>query len=237
MTECATRISRELLVKIEEVSDVKWSDGERPTEWYPPDESIDAHLILYDSTIAYGYSEEVLKEGDFVAKCAEVAPKRSSVIEQTVESTGTWSTATALEIAQDLKELQLYMRQWQAHNFPDSPQWQPLLGVQEEVGELAHAFLKRSQGIRKNEDHDANIKDAIGDIVIYLIDFCNREGVYINDCIKMAFDEIKGRDWQKYKNNGKEEECASCGQIFNDEITGEYPCKKCGMPYLHDSEE
>lgn len=63
--------------------------------------------------------------------------------------------------------------EWIAHNFPNpqipNPQ-ESILGVIEEVGELAHAHLKGLQNIRgTQEEHDANAKDAIGDATVYLL--------------------------------------------------------------------
>ncbi len=77
----------------------------------------------------------------------------------------------------DLDEIQREHALWIKKNFPSRPDksFHPLLGVVEEVGELSHAVLKRDQGIRLNENHGENIKDAVGDIVIYLLDFCNTE--------------------------------------------------------------
>lgn len=33
----------------------------------------------------------------------------------------------------------------------------------------------------------------------------------------------------------KVNKCKSCNQIFNIDITGEYPCHFCGMPTVHDT--
>ena len=77
-----------------------------------------------------------------------------------------------------LQEIQIEQRAWSLKNFGEHPSWHPLMGIMEELGELAHAFLKREQGIRgTREEHDAAIKDAIGDVMIYLMDFCSCEGV------------------------------------------------------------
>ena len=46
------------------------------------------------------------------------------------------------------KQLQKEQIEWSARNFPDNEPWMPLLGIQEEVGELSHSFLKSAQGIR-----------------------------------------------------------------------------------------
>lgn len=64
--------------------------------------------------------------------------------------------------------------EWVAKNFPpvegEIPGNVSILGCIEEVGELAHAHLKREQGIRGSQaEHDAAAKDAIGDIVVYLL--------------------------------------------------------------------
>lgn len=86
---------------------------------------------------------------------------------------------------------------WVKHNFPDAEAWQPLLGAGEEIGELYHAFLKRAQGIRLNEPHDENIRDAIGDIIIYLLHFCLIEGIDLEECVAYAWDEVVSkRDWR-----------------------------------------
>ena len=51
----------------------------------------------------------------------------------------------------------------------------PLLGIIEELGELARAVLKKKQGIRGSaEAHDAAAFDAIGDMLIFTIDAANR---------------------------------------------------------------
>lgn len=64
--------------------------------------------------------------------------------------------------------------EWVAKNFPpyegEVPGNDSILGCIEEAGELAHAHLKNKQGIRGTpEEHEAAAKDAIGDIVIYLL--------------------------------------------------------------------
>ena len=54
----------------------------------------------------------------------------------------------------------------------------------EEVGELAQALLKRD---------DAEIYDALGDIVVVVTNLAELEGVQIEDCIEDAYDVIKNR--------------------------------------------
>lgn len=63
---------------------------------------------------------------------------------------------------------------WVAKNFPPYPGEVPgndsIIGCIEELGELAHAYLKAKHGIRGTQrEHDAAAKDAIGDLIVYLL--------------------------------------------------------------------
>jgi NTP pyrophosphatase (non-canonical NTP hydrolase) len=58
------------------------------------------------------------------------------------------------------------------------------LKLTEEVGELAQGILKQDR---------AEIKDAIGDIVVVLTNLANMEQMNIEECIHSAYDEIKNR--------------------------------------------
>ena len=116
----------------------------------------------------------------------------------------------------NLDQLQSEVQRWAMHNFPDATSMEPLMGLVEESGELAeslpgdprisgltillgrlhHAFLKRYQRIRLSEDHNAAIRDAVGDITIYLAHFCALEGISLDDCVNRAWEEVKKRDWR-----------------------------------------
>jgi NTP pyrophosphatase (non-canonical NTP hydrolase) len=92
-----------------------------------------------------------------------------------------------------LEQIQAEQKEWSNANFgPQSPTL-PLLGVVEEVGELCHAVLKREQGIRRDENHLENEVDAIGDICIYLMDYCNRRGFNLMEIIDETWNEVQGR--------------------------------------------
>ena len=96
------------------------------------------------------------------------------------------------------RTLQQEHREWSARNFPNKKHHEPLLGVMEEVGELAHAHLKAAQGIRgTEEEHSEKAKDAIGDIVIFLSDYCTESGYDFQRIIETVWDEVKQRDWRK----------------------------------------
>jgi len=103
----------------------------------------------------------------------------------------------------DIKEYQKDMFEWQKMNFPKSTSWQLLLGVGEEVGELNHAFLKRSQGIRGDSDqHTADIKDAVGDILIFLMNLCSLEGIDVEDTLSETWDQVRMRNWSTDPQDG-----------------------------------
>ncbi len=73
-----------------------------------------------------------------------------------------------------IAKLQEEQRPWVRHNFGERPPHGPLLGLVEEVGELAHSQLKKEQGIRgTSEEHDIAMKDAVADITIFFADYCS----------------------------------------------------------------
>lgn len=100
--------------------------------------------------------------------------------------------------------LQTEVAEWANRNFPMAMPHHPLLGAQEEVGELSHAHLKQEQGIRGTfVEHQLAKIDAVADIVIYLADYCQRNGIDMNKSIETTWAKVKLRDWQKNKHNGE----------------------------------
>ena len=93
----------------------------------------------------------------------------------------------------DLYHLQSVIRRWSDESFGVGSSWHKLLGVMEEVGELCHHVLKREQGIRVDQNHNEEVKDAVGDIVIYLMDFCAREGISLEECIETTWTKVQQR--------------------------------------------
>jgi NTP pyrophosphatase (non-canonical NTP hydrolase) len=79
------------------------------------------------------------------------------------------------EMADSLSQIQREVGEWAWRNFKEKATGlNPHLGVIEELGELAKAVLKKDQGIRGTPDkHDADAVDAIGDIMIYLLNLLN----------------------------------------------------------------
>lgn len=102
-----------------------------------------------------------------------------------------------------LQRIQQEQKAWSIKNFPNNKATHNLLGVVEEVGELSHAHLKKMQNIRTNQDHDNDTVDAIGDILIYLLGYCNIIGVDALDILTQVWDTVRQRDWTKNKIDGK----------------------------------
>lgn len=129
----------------------------------------------------------------------------------------------------DLRDLQERLKAWVAYNFTDrqgrfkDPRgvpYHPLLGVVEEVGELAevlipaslslylgrlaHATLKQEQGIRGTaEDLEAQAQDAIADLVIFLMDLCAARGWDFAEILFSTAEEVLKRDWIRYPATGR----------------------------------
>lgn len=99
----------------------------------------------------------------------------------------------------ELSILQQEVGDWSFRNFGSDPEdtYRPLLGVVEEVGELSHAHLKGLQGIRHTPEEIKSMKeDAVGDIAVYLADYCRREGLDFDECVTTTWNKVKQRDWK-----------------------------------------
>lgn len=96
-----------------------------------------------------------------------------------------------------LSDFQRQQAEWVSKQpFAGGPSWHPLLGIAEEVGELAHAYLKQAQGIRGTvAEHTAAKQDAVGDILTYLADYCTREGFDLQAILETVWAQVQQRDW------------------------------------------
>ncbi len=90
-------------------------------------------------------------------------------------------------MAFDYSQFQDEHRKWALANFGDHQVTDPLLGIIEEKGELAHAVLKARQGIRGTvAEHNAKALDSIGDIMIYVADLFSCKGWSLAEEVEMA---------------------------------------------------
>lgn len=85
-----------------------------------------------------------------------------------------------------LQKLQEEHAVWQNRNFPHAEKWECLVGVAEELGELAASV---GNGAISADQH-ALCRDAIGDTVIYLTGFCTLNDINIEECTAADFDDV-----------------------------------------------
>jgi NTP pyrophosphatase (non-canonical NTP hydrolase) len=87
-----------------------------------------------------------------------------------------------------LTQLQEEHAPWVLKNFGQHPAWHPLLGMIEELGELAEAMnlMLHEPNSDNCEKHKCNIKDGLGDVIIFMSDFCNISGINLNDTINQC---------------------------------------------------
>jgi NTP pyrophosphatase (non-canonical NTP hydrolase) len=103
----------------------------------------------------------------------------------------------------NLYTLQNEVGKWSAENFENKKNHQPLLGIAEEVGELCHAHLKLEQGIRgTKKEHMEAKEDAVGDIVIYLADYCTHNDIVLAKAVEDTWNKVKQRNWTTNKVDG-----------------------------------
>ena len=104
----------------------------------------------------------------------------------------------------NLTQLQNEQAAWAQRNFGTVSVDSQLLGVMEEVGELAHAVLKEEQGIRgSREQHMADAADAIGDTVIYLCGVATCLGIDMEQAVTATWASVSQRDWRKHPESGR----------------------------------
>lgn len=108
-----------------------------------------------------------------------------------------------LENVMRLYTIQHNVGEWAKQNFKERSEITCILGIAEEVGELARAVLKGMQGIRPEECTPEKKKDAVGDIMIFLLDYCALMEWDIEDIIEDTWEEVRKRDWNKVRADAK----------------------------------
>lgn len=78
---------------------------------------------------------------------------------------------------------------------PEFGSFFPLLGIIEEVGELAGVVLKRNQGrgYSDYEEYRAAVVDALADMDIFKSDFANREGLDLDEGLVKTWEKVQNR--------------------------------------------
>jgi len=103
----------------------------------------------------------------------------------------------------DLKQQALF--EWAKRNFGElnAPNGSlntsnEIHGMQEELGELSHAYLKRAQRIRDaadGSDMKDEIADAFADVVIFGLNAMSCEGIDAEEVLQATIAKVLQRDW------------------------------------------
>lgn len=78
----------------------------------------------------------------------------------------------------DWEKFQTEHQAWCKHNFGERPAWQPVLGISEEIGELAEAAT------------EAMREDAIADVAIFSADVISILGIQLKEIDTLAFRHV-----------------------------------------------
>jgi NTP pyrophosphatase (non-canonical NTP hydrolase) len=84
------------------------------------------------------------------------------------------------------REIEMKVIQWSEARriIPNAKPYTQLLKAFSEMGELADAELKGG---------DLDAEDAIGDVLVCLINYCALKDLDMTQCLKLAYDQIKDR--------------------------------------------
>jgi len=104
----------------------------------------------------------------------------------------------------DLDEIQEKQFVWAKNNFGIQNPNDMIFGMMEELGELSHATLKNKQKIRGYENEKKYIEerdDAIGDLVIYLMNYCSLNQIDLSKVIAKTWEQVEIRSWKNFPDN------------------------------------
>lgn len=106
-------------------------------------------------------------------------------------------------------DITLEMAQEPCHQSTDSEEVMRLMAIS--IGRLSHAHLKKEQGIRKNENHDATKVQALGELLRQLEYIAVHRGYSLESTVYAVWDRVKQRDWKKDTNKGGESHAGTTG--------------------------
>lgn len=86
----------------------------------------------------------------------------------------------------NLNQLESLVFCWAAKRriIPNATPESQVLKAVSEMGELADAILK---------GQDDEMKDAVGDVLVCLVNLCALKGTSLGECLSLAYDQIKDR--------------------------------------------
>lgn len=140
----------------------------------------------------------------------------------------------------NLKELQQLIRGVDKTRFPDAPSYLALIKVQEELGELADAYIAGYE-TRVGKESKRNMGEEAADVIISLITFCEREGIDIESAILEKWDIVSKRTYTLVENmddsEDEPEHCEACGRELNTYDSGQACPSCCEHEYICGTEQ
>lgn len=100
----------------------------------------------------------------------------------------------------EINTVQAQFKEWSQKNFGPLPDTFHITKLTEEVGEAAHAVVRlyhQSQGKKVNPKSEDNLKDALGDIMIILMNLANNHGWSLATIFRETANEVLARDYSK----------------------------------------
>ena len=99
-------------------------------------------------------------------------------------------------LVEEVGELSQALQDLKQGTLPDSQEEQDFMKIVEKLGDLSHALLKLKQGIRGTPDElEDKARDAVGDILIYLMNFCSEKEWDMAAILQETWKEVSERDW------------------------------------------
>lgn len=105
-----------------------------------------------------------------------------------------------LSSVNSLEDVQEYVkRTLKERGFDNETVSQKFMLLLEEMGELAHAARKRAD-IKVDEakwkDNEQNLQDEAADVLIYLLDICNKLDINLMEALIAKEEKNKKRTWE-----------------------------------------
>ena len=99
-----------------------------------------------------------------------------------------------------LDALQDRFDEWSRRNFGELPDTFHITKLFEEAGEAAHAVVRlyhQEQGKKVNPKSEEMLRDALGDVMVVLMNLANNHGWSLSEIIQEVADEVLARDYSE----------------------------------------
>lgn len=102
----------------------------------------------------------------------------------------------------DLNGYQRQINEWQDRNFGPQTTETMVLGMMEEIGEVARYLVKRRNRIRSEVSQPGTVPHEIGDVIVFALQVLTNEGWEAERVLGETFERVLARDWKLNPENG-----------------------------------